>query len=205
MDRFRRILSLPMFATALGLAWILGRLAGVDGMTLGLAAALLVAVALWWVGRRQASGRERQLVAARARRRRRARAARRHAARAGRPPPRPTAGALAAEPFSEARLAALQAEGRPVFVYFTADWCLTCKVNEKAAIERSRGRRRRSPPRRSPCWSATGRAATRRSAASSAAQGRSGVPLYLYLCATGRPPVTLPQVLTPGTLTALVS
>jgi DsbC/DsbD-like thiol-disulfide interchange protein/cytochrome c biogenesis protein CcdA len=56
MDRFRRILSLPMFATALGLAWILGRLAGVDGMTLGLGAALIVAVALWWVGLRQARG-----------------------------------------------------------------------------------------------------------------------------------------------------
>ena len=27
-------------------------------------------------------------------------------------------------------------QGRPVFVYFTADWCLTCKANEAAAIER---------------------------------------------------------------------
>ena len=29
-----------------------------------------------------------------------------------------------------------RAAGRPVFAYFTADWCLTCKVNEAAAIDR---------------------------------------------------------------------
>ena len=128
MERFRHIMAVPMFATALGLAWILGRLAGVNAMTLGLAAALIVALALWWVGRRQANGLGRAwlplapavvalglmgVVAA-----------------------QPAAAALTTEPFSEARLAALQAEKRPVFVYFTADWCLTCKVNEKAAIDR---------------------------------------------------------------------
>src|SRR3546814_13833687 len=57
MGSFRRILSLPMFLTALGLAWILGRQAGVDGMALGLAAALALGLGLWWVGRRQGSGR----------------------------------------------------------------------------------------------------------------------------------------------------
>src|SRR5690606_15400072 len=41
------------------------------------------------------------------------------------------------ERFTEARLAELRAQGRPVFAYFTADWCLTCKVNEKAVIETS--------------------------------------------------------------------
>src|SRR3546814_8307786 len=50
MGSFRRILSLPMFLTALGLAWILGRQAGVDGMALGLAAALALGLGLWWVG-----------------------------------------------------------------------------------------------------------------------------------------------------------
>jgi len=42
MDLFRHIFAVPMLVTALGLAWILGRQAGVDGMTIGLAAALLV-------------------------------------------------------------------------------------------------------------------------------------------------------------------
>ena len=43
---------------------------------------------------------------------------------------------IGTEAWSEAAVAKYQAEGRPVFVYFTADWCLTCKANEAAAIER---------------------------------------------------------------------
>ena len=39
-----------MFLTALGLAWILGRQTGVDGMALGLAGALALGLALWWLG-----------------------------------------------------------------------------------------------------------------------------------------------------------
>jgi thiol:disulfide interchange protein len=53
MARFRRLMSVPMFLTALALAWILGRQAGVNGMALGLTAAMLLALALWWVGLRQ--------------------------------------------------------------------------------------------------------------------------------------------------------
>ena len=54
METFRRILSVPMFLTALALAWVLGRQAGVDGMTLGLAAALAFARVV--VDRRAAAG-----------------------------------------------------------------------------------------------------------------------------------------------------
>jgi len=38
-------------------------------------------------------------------------------------------------PFSAASLAAFRAEGRPVFIDMTADWCITCKVNEKAVFD----------------------------------------------------------------------
>ena len=41
---------------------------------------------------------------------------------------------LAGEPFSEGKLAELRTKGRPVFAYFTADWCITCKVNEKTVL-----------------------------------------------------------------------
>ena len=46
------------------------------------------------------------------------------------------AGATAAVPYSEARLAALRAQGQVVFVDMTADWCITCKANEKAVLAR---------------------------------------------------------------------
>jgi len=135
MSTLRRLLSLPMFATALGLAWVLGRQAGVDGLVGALGAVLLLALALWWVGHRQADGRRYSwapllpvLVIAAA-----------SAALI------PSGGSSAASrqraadgavPFSEARLGTLVAAGKPVFLYFTADWCLTCKVNERAAIDR---------------------------------------------------------------------
>ena len=199
LARFRRLMSLPMFLTALGLAWILGRQSGVDGMALGLAAAMVVALALWWVGRRQGLGRLWIPLAP--------------AALAGVAAvllvPTATAPAVArsqdlllSEPFSEARLAALQAEGRPVFVYFTADWCLTCKVNEKAALERqdvAHAFAARKVAVLEGDWTsgdpAIGRFLEK--------HGRSGVPLYLYY-EPGHPVEILPQVLTPGRLTGLV-
>ena len=38
-------------------------------------------------------------------------------------------------PFSARELSALQASGKSVFVDFTADWCITCKFNERTAID----------------------------------------------------------------------
>ena len=120
-----------MFLTALGLAWILGRQAGANGMAIALGAALLLALALWWIGARQIRGRAilpvLPLVAVAA-------AVVLTITPVSAAPA--TGGPLKAQPFSEAALQAARASGRPVFAYFTADWCLTCKVNEKAAIER---------------------------------------------------------------------
>jgi len=204
MATMRRALSVPMFLTALGLAWLLGRQAGSDALVLGLAASLVAGLVLWWAGLRQSAGKSGLLPAS--------------LAAVGAlavaiwvlPMSGPaqtvatTAKADGSEPFSEARLAALRAEGRPVFVYFTADWCLTCKVNERVAIDQASvtsafakarvvtlvGDWTRSDP-------AIGRFLN--------AQGRSGVPLYLYYRPGSATPEVLPQVLTPGTLTALTS
>ena len=110
-------------------------------------------------------------------------------------------GAFAAEPFSEARLQQLRDQGRPVFVYFTADWCITCKVNEKGALERAevvQSFARRDIAVLVGDWT-RGDAEIGRFLA---AHGRSGVPLYLYY-APGAEPRTLPQVLTVGELTSL--
>ena len=198
MDLFRHILAVPMLVTALGLAWILGRQVGVDGMTSGLAAALLLALGLWWAGRRQAALKRGAwwpalaalvtsavLIAAL---------------------PRDIAGAATATrgnvPFSEGKLADLRKQGKPVFLYFTADWCLTCKVNERAAIETSEATKAFADKHVVVMvgdW-------TRGDPAISQflnAHGRSGVPFYLFYPAGGGEPRELPQILTPGLLAGL--
>src|SRR3546814_20430705 len=106
-------------------------------------------------------------------------------------------------PFDEARLASLRASGKPVFLYFTADWCLTCKANEAAAIDRDETRaafEKAGVTVMVGDWTNADPAITR----FLEGQGRSGVPLYLWY-APGREARTLPQLLTPATLTALVS
>ena len=191
MARFRRLMSIPMFLTALALAWILGRQAGVDAMALGVSAAVVITLALWWVGRKQGEGRLWLPLAPAGMA---AIAAILLVPTAVEPAQARPQGQLAAEPFSEKRLSALQAEGRPVFVYFTADWCITCKVNEKAALEQEEvaeafaarnvavlvGDWTRGDPE-------IGRFLDK--------NGRTGVPLYLYY-APGKPAEILPQVLT---------
>ena len=201
MENFRRILSIPMWLTAIALIWVLGQETGVSGITRGLIACLGAGIILWAAGRRQARGlgfgrpaiaallaiviAGIWLVAA-----------------APRAVAVATREAGAAEPFSEARLAALRAQGRPVFAYFTADWCLTCKVNEKVAIETDETRRAFAAHKVAVLvgdWTngdpALGRFIE--------AHNRAGVPLYLYYAPGEAEPRVLPQVLTSGMLAAL--
>ncbi len=196
MIRLRHILSVPMFLTALGLAWVLGRQSGVDGMALGLGAALALGLTLWWMGRGHGSGRSwLRLTPAVA------------AAAVGLlflpmgGAGQATAGQLAGEPFSEDRLEALRSEGRPVFAYFTADWCITCKVNEKTVLHREEVSRAFAQNKVAVLvgdWTG-GDAAIGRFLE---AQGRSGVPLYIHY-APGKPPEILPQLLTVSRILSL--
>ena len=196
MARLQRILSVPMVLTALGLAWVLGRQTGVDGMTLGLAAALLLGLGLWWIGAWPRQAWAAAIVIA---------ASVIAPLILVRPGTATNASAaatrLGAEPFGDARLAQLRAERRPVFLYFTADWCITCKVNEGGALASAevadafaaRGVRVLEGD-----WTlgdaAIGRFLER--------HGRAGVPLYLYY-APGEEPRILPQILTAAMLTEL--
>lgn len=207
MDGFRRLLAFPMFATALWLFWVMGQQVGVDGMTLTLAVALLLALLLWSVGRAQAAHRPTRwrwvataLVIALA-----SGAALPRitplSAEAGTPALAAADKPLGATPYSEARLAALLAAGTPTFVYFTADWCVTCKVNEKVALSRdevAQAFAKAGVVTLEGDW-------TRRDAEIAATlkrYGRDGVPLYLYFAPRGdkSAPRVLPQVLTPQTL-----
>ncbi|MET0307614.1 MAG: protein-disulfide reductase DsbD domain-containing protein [Sphingomonas sp.] len=192
MATLRRILSVPMFLTALALAWVLGKQAGSDGMAIGLAGALLLSFGLWWAGRRQLRGLSHAwlpalplIVLA--------------VATAGfvHPvaPGAPTQGVAGTEPFSEARLAELTKQGRPVFAYFTADWCLTCKVNEKGVIETEAVAKALADNKVAVLvgdWTngdpALGRFIE--------AHNRAGVPLYLWYKPGEPAPRVLPQILT---------
>ena len=133
MARFQRFLAIPMAATAAACLWLLYRQGGTAALLTGVAAAAALGVALWWIGRRQSGGRSAALPAIAA--------LALVAVAAVLWVPQRTGNAvnipLGAEAWSEARVARHLADGRPVFVYFTADWCLTCKANEIAAIDRA--------------------------------------------------------------------
>src|SRR5690606_4263983 len=118
------------------LLWVLTVQAGADGLLLALVGALLVAFAAWALGIAQTAGR------------RGAWAGRGAAALAmlatlavlpqlgaAEAPRMAAADMTAAEPWSEARVTELRSQGRPVFVNLTAAWCITCKVNERVALD----------------------------------------------------------------------
>ncbi|EJU09341.1 cytochrome c biogenesis protein, transmembrane region [Sphingomonas sp. LH128] len=118
------------------------------------------------------------------------------------PEPRPQAqeeaSIIKARPFSPEALAAARANGKPVFVWMTADWCLTCKVNEAAAIEREDTRvafEKAGVVVLRGDWTRRDPAITRYLTE----QGAAGVPLYVWYGRDGRAE-TLPQVLTPALL-----
>lgn len=111
-------------------------------------------------------------------------------------------GLLAAKPFSEEALAQARKSGKPVFAYFTADWCLSCKVNESTSIERESTKaafEKAGVVVLVGDWTRRDPAITR----FLTTQGAAGVPLYLYYPASGGEPRQLPQVLTPDLLAEL--
>jgi thiol:disulfide interchange protein/DsbC/DsbD-like thiol-disulfide interchange protein len=201
LERFRYIMGVPMALTALALLWLLWRLSGTNGLLLGVITGVLLLGLLVAFGKMQLRGggsRFLPILAA-------------IVLAIGATvllPAKPVAAnkeagdrVLQTEPFSETRLAGYRAQGHPVFVYFTADWCVTCKVNEAAALQRIDTAK---------AFKAKGIKVlegdfTRRDAEISrflAQHGRSGVPLYLYYPKDGQAQV-LPQVLTSNMLIEL--
>lgn len=201
METFRHILSVPMFLTAIGLAWVLGKQAGLNGQASGLIAMLALVVLLWIAGLRQRRGRAvgwlllaLMLVVTIA--------AVLSIAPARHSTDQPLTGNQQA--FSEGELAQLRAHNRPVFVYFTADWCLTCKVNEKAVIDTfavQSALKAHNVAVLVGDWTdgdpVIGRFIE--------THNRAGVPLYLYYAPGAADPRILPQILTPSMLKALAA
>ncbi len=191
MERLRQALAFPMYAAAAWLVWVLAQQAGADGVLLVLAGAVLLALAAWALGLHQREGgRWGELLAAAAL----------LAALALLPGLRPTSPAeAAANAWSPERVAALRAEGHPVFINLTAAWCVTCKVNERLAL---RDEAVRAAFARAGVATLVGDWTNGAPAITGLLREhqRDGVPLYLLYPADGGAPQVLPQILTPGIL-----
>ena len=201
METLRNLLAFPMYGAALWLAWVYGRQTA-DALALLFNAGLMLALALWLYGRSQtASGTGRlagiaaalSLIAALGLGVLAARAAPASTDAA------PSSAHLPSRPWSAAVVQAARAAGRPVLVNFTADWCVTCKINEGAALSSSRTAEAMQAANAVYLvgdW-------TRRDDAITAElqrHGRSGVPLYLLYAPGQAEPRVLPQLLTEGTV-----
>ena len=191
MARFKVLMAFPMFATVIWLVWVIGQQTGIDGAAALLATLLAIAFIAWALGTpgigsiaRAAFGAVGVLGLA--------------AALAWMLPAFEAAAAPAAhaesgsawQPWSEQRVAELRAAGKPVFVDFTAAWCVTCQVNKRTTLSKAEVMAdfaSRGVVLLRADW-------TRRDAAISAELarlGRNGVPVYV-LYGTGR---AAPQVL----------
>lgn len=207
MATFKHFLAFPMFLAALYFFWVGGRVLGVTSMFAGLVAALALSFALWAFGKGALSTRKArwyttavvglvatgfafvqinankivldesgQVVAG-------------------------NLGGLELEHFDPDVVTQYIADGQPVFVYFTADWCISCKANEKVALSsdavadafHSKGIRVVEGD-----WTTEDPVITEWLAR----YGRVGVPLYLYYPAgSSLDSVTiLPQILLPDTV-----
>ena len=207
MTRLQQLLAFPLYASTAWLVWVMSQQAGPPGVGAALAGLVLIACASWV---HRALGGVRALW--------------RHAATwtvaallplsivgivalgplaagPGSPAPEVAAdGRLGWEPFNLERLAALRASGKPVFVNFTAAWCVTCLVNERVALR---------SPAVADVFARKGVVAlkadwTNRDPVISrvlGSLGRSGVPLYVLYppgAGIGSAPTVLPQILTEG-------
>jgi thiol:disulfide interchange protein DsbD len=202
MAHFKTLMAFPMFATVVWLVWVLGQQTGIDGAaallllllalaflawalgsqtlgtvarrSLGTVAVVVMAAALFWA----APALQQEAVAA----------------PGSTGAPGAATGDSTWQPWSAERVAQAQAEGRPVFVDFTAAWCVTCQVNKRTVLSRSEVKAvfeaRRVLLLRAD-W-------TRRDPAIStelARLGRSGVPVYAVYAPGAAAPKLLSELL----------
>jgi len=205
MEHFKQLMGFLLMGTVLWLLWVLGKQVGLEGVIWTGAFLLCLALACWLVGQwvdLRSSGRKRRaawilalvivgggfeaflgpvLEAEKVLK--------------GAPEPE---GELAWQPFSAERVEDLIAQGRHVFIDFTAEWCWTCKVNEQTVLG-SREVRDRFGAMNVALIRADWTRRDPEIARLLRAFGRSGVPLYVLFPA-GRPdqPLVLPEVITTG-------
>jgi thiol:disulfide interchange protein len=202
MEVLKQGLAFPMYAAAAWLLWVISQQTGPDGVLATTAGMVLLGFAVWALGTAQTrfgAGRIAGRIAA-------------------------LAGSMAAvvvlydmpavprsvlaaqtsdqeEPYSTARLAALRAEGRPVFVNMTAAWCITCLLNERVALSSDAVKKafaERHVAYLKGDWTRADPTITQ----FLRAHDRDGVPLYILYAPKTAEPIVLPQILTAGKVLA---
>lgn len=192
METLKQLTAVPLFATVIWLTWVYGRLfsdaatpqKGVDRVADLMLGFLLLAIAGWVLAKWPAN-RKGTIAAV-------------------------VLGALALAaplyqrkdttlvwaPYSQAALDTAQAAGKPVFIDFTAAWCLSCQVNERLVLKSAEVQeqfRSHDVVLLRADWTQYDEAITRELAS----VGRSGVPTYvLYPATKGAKPEVLPELLT---------
>lgn len=194
MGTLRRLLAFPMFATVAWLVWVLGQQSGIDGAGTLLALLVCMAAIVWALTLR---GRTRLVIATVL-----VAFTAMLTAAIGRnvlqtvEPAKLASSSNASQrwqPWSAERVADLASAGQPVFIDFTAAWCVTCQYNKKATLadaevladfdSKKVAMLRADWTRRDPAITAA-----------LTSLGRSGVPLYV-LQAPGKAPVVLTEIL----------
>jgi thiol:disulfide interchange protein DsbD len=203
MDILKQAVSVPIFGTVIWLTWVVAQAYGANLLLALLSIFLLLAIAGWFLGRWPAQRWATLvavlllltvLVAC-------ITAPRELATAPSGPSAQPSSESSAARgawrPWSADGVQRALAAGQPVFVDFTASWCLSCQVNERIALSQPEvmhafGERNVALFRAD--WTREDPAITQ----ALTALGRSGVPVYALYAPGQSVPSLLPQVLTPG-------
>jgi thiol:disulfide interchange protein DsbD len=204
MEVLRQAVSVPIFITVIGLAWVLAQAYGASLLAALLASFLLLAIAGWFLGRwpakRWASAIAALILLG--------------VIAIGVFAPGKLAVATETQnsaemkglwqPWSEDAVSRSLAAGQPVFVDFTAKWCLSCQVNERVALDQpevEQAFQARNVVLMKADWTRHDEAITQ----ALTALGRSGVPAYALYAPGEISPRLLPEVLTPGIVTDALS
>lgn len=209
MNTLRQALAFPMFATVVWLVWVLGQQSGIDGAAALLALLLVVSLLLWALGR-SGAGRVSLVWLATALlcamlwalgplMLKSLPPASVLAERAGAEQTEPGQWQAWTPQLAQQTLA----QGRPVFIDFTAAWCVTCQYNKQTTLANAQvlaDLQARQVLLLRADWTRRDPAITQ----ALAELGRSGVPVYA-LYAPGKPPQLLPEVLSAAALKAALA
>jgi thiol:disulfide interchange protein DsbD len=210
MEVLRQAVAVPIFATVIWLSWVATKGHGADILWTLLGSFLLLAIAGWFLGRwptkRWATAVATLIllaVAALAVVGQRVAGGASESLGISAKTSSDSATAGAWEPWSPQIQATYQSQGRPVFVDFTAAWCLSCQVNERVALNQPQVQqafRSANVVLLRADWTRHDEAITH----TLTTLGRSGVPAYAFYIPGQREPLLLPEVLTPSiVITAL--